>query len=75
MADRYREMRSLSDSLEMLFGLCGIQGKKVEIRPAPGLVRAAERIAGDQTLCRYLKELGQQAQEAAEKLKEQQLDV
>ena len=75
MADRYREMRSLRDSLEMLFGLCGIQGNKVEIRPAPGLVRAVERIAGDQTLCRYLKELGQQAQEAAEKLKEQQLDV
>ena len=41
MADRYREMRSLRDSLEMLFGLCGIQGNKVEIRPASQSARSA----------------------------------
>lgn len=75
MADRYQEMCSLRDSLEILFELCGIRGQKTEVRHAPGLVRAAEHITGDQTLCGYLKELRQQASAAAEKLKEQQLEV
>lgn len=75
MSDRYEIMKRVRDHLEELFKLCGIKTSSVKIAPAPALVQFAEKIAQDNALYTYLESLDAQAQRAAAKMKERNLEA
>ena len=75
MSDRYEIMKRVRDHLEELFKLCGIKTSSVKIAPAPALVQFAEKLAKDNALYTYLESLDAQAQRAAAKMKERNLEA
>ncbi len=75
MSDRYEIMKRVRDHLEELFKLCGIKTSSVKIAPAPALVQFAEKLAKDNALYTYLESLDIQAQRAAAKMKERNLEA
>ncbi len=75
MSDRYEIMKRVRDHLEELFKLCGIKTSSVKIAPAPALVQFAEKLAKDNALYAYLESLDAQAQRAAAKMKERNLEA
>ncbi len=75
MSDRYEIMKRVRDHLEELFKLCGIKTSSVKIAPAPALVQFAEKLAQDNALYTYLESLDIQAQRAAAKMKERNLEA
>ena len=75
MSDRFEIMKRVRDHLEELFKLCGIKTSSVKIAPAPALVQFAEKLAKDNALYTYLESLDAQAQRAAAKMKERNLEA
>ena len=74
MINRYQMMKSLRDRLNELFRLCGTEGERIQVAPAPALIRLVEKLIRDQALCSYLEGLDAQAEQAVQSMKERQLD-
>lgn len=74
MTKRIETMRRLRDDLKELFQLCGIQAEAIEVRPAPALIRLAERLSQDHALNSYLEAMEVQAEQAIIQMKDRALD-
>lgn len=74
MTDRYDSMIRLRDHMEELFQFCGVQTQDIHVNLSPMPIRIVEKIVKDEALHSYLDSLDHQAEQAIQKMKDQQLE-